>query len=89
MSQRTDPQLESAVGGLVRILKPREDFRRNERVDRHIDQKGGAVDPPAFDSAWDGNNPLLLGTYHLWVDGSGNLRKKNGKATSDTDGTVI
>lgn len=33
--------------------------------------------------------PLQLGTYHLWVDGSGRLRIKNGVPTSDTDGTVV
>jgi hypothetical protein len=31
----------------------------------------------------------LLGGYHLWVDGSGRLRIKNGAPTSDTDGTVV
>lgn len=89
MSQRTDPQLESAVGSLVRTIQPRDAFRRAERVDRAIDQKGGLVNPPAFDSAWDGNSPLLLGGYHIWIDATGDARIKNGKATSDTDGSVI
>jgi len=31
----------------------------------------------------------MLGTWHLWIDASGNLRKKNGKASSDTDGVVV
>lgn len=32
---------------------------------------------------------LQLGTYHLWVDGSGRLRIKDGAPTSSTDGTVV
>jgi hypothetical protein len=32
---------------------------------------------------------LLLGTTHLWIDGSGRLRIKSGAPTSDTDGAVV
>jgi len=32
---------------------------------------------------------LRLGNYRLWVDSTGDLRIKNGAATSDTDGTVV
>lgn len=32
---------------------------------------------------------LKLGGYYLWIDGSGNLRKKNGKPSGRTDGTII
>jgi len=35
------------------------------------------------------NGHLQLGTYHLWVDGSGRLRIKDGAPTSSTDGTVV
>lgn len=38
--------------------------------------------------SWDGNC-FILGSYYLWVDSSGDLRIKNGKPTSDTDGTVV
>jgi hypothetical protein len=34
-------------------------------------------------------NPLILGGYHLWVDGSARLRIKSGAPTSDTDGVVV
>jgi hypothetical protein len=37
---------------------------------------------------WDSAH-LVLGTYNIWVDASGNLRIKNGGPTGDTDGTVI
>jgi hypothetical protein len=37
---------------------------------------------------WDGRH-LLLGGYHLWVDGTGVLRIKFGAPTSATDGTVV
>jgi hypothetical protein len=37
---------------------------------------------------WD-DGPLILGVYRLWVDGSGNLRIKNGVPSSDTDGVVV
>lgn len=32
---------------------------------------------------------VLLGAYHLWVDGSGRLRIKSSAPASDTDGTVV
>jgi hypothetical protein len=32
---------------------------------------------------------LLLGTYHLWVDGSGKLRIKSSAPTTDTDGAIV
>jgi|GEM_PF-2239432 len=32
---------------------------------------------------------LKLGSYYLWIDSSGNLRKKNGKPSGLTDGTII
>ena len=37
---------------------------------------------------WDGGY-LMMGTYALWVDSTGDLRIKNGAPSSDTDGTVI
>lgn len=84
-----DERLVAAAMPIVRTMKPREDIRRAQRVDRGLDAKGNPIVSMAFDAAWDGNTPLRLGTYHLWVDGSGRLRVKNGKATSDTDGTVV
>ena len=38
--------------------------------------------------AWN-NNQLRLGSYYLWVDGTGDLRIKNGNPSSDIDGTVV
>jgi hypothetical protein len=32
---------------------------------------------------------LMIGIYHLWVDGTGDLRIKNSAPASDTDGTVV
>lgn len=32
---------------------------------------------------------IVLGTNHLWVDSTGDLRIKNGAPASDTDGTVV
>ena len=40
------------------------------------------------ESAWDAGH-LQLGSYHLWVDGSDDLRIKDGAPSSDTDGEVI
>jgi len=40
------------------------------------------------DDAWNAGH-FVLGAYHLWVDGSGRLRIKNGAPSSDTDGTVV
>lgn len=39
-------------------------------------------------AAWDGNHPILDG-YHLWVDGTGDLRINSGAPANDTDGTVV
>lgn len=38
--------------------------------------------------AWNGPH-LIMGTYHLWVDGSGALRMKNGVPLSDLDGNPV
>lgn len=38
--------------------------------------------------AWNGQR-MKLGSYQLWVDGSGRLRIKSGAPASDTDGTVV
>lgn len=39
-------------------------------------------------SSWNTQHLVMAG-YHLWVDGSGVLRIKNGQPTSGTDGTVV
>lgn len=39
-------------------------------------------------SAWDGFHPVL-GTHHIWIDATGDLRIKSSKPTSDLDGSVI
>lgn len=38
--------------------------------------------------AWDDGH-LVLGNYHLWVDGTGDLRIKSGAPTSATDGAIV
>lgn len=43
----------------------------------------------AWNSAGGWGGPLQLGSYSLWVDGSGRLRIKAGWPNSDTDGTVV
>lgn len=42
----------------------------------------------SFSSLWNGEFPMRMGTYHLWIAG-GQLRFKNGMATSAGDGTVV
>ena len=37
---------------------------------------------------WNTAHPVL-GTYHLWVDATGDLRIKNGAPTLDLDGTIV
>jgi hypothetical protein len=32
---------------------------------------------------------LRIGTYHIWVDSTGDLRIKDGAPSSDTDGTIV
>lgn len=41
-----------------------------------------------IDSSWNGKH-FIMGNYHFWVDSSGQLRIKNGKPTSDTDGEIV
>lgn len=38
--------------------------------------------------AWNAGH-LVLGSHHIWVDGSSRLRIKAGAPTADTDGTVV
>ncbi|RKN76008.1 hypothetical protein [Paenibacillus ginsengarvi] len=44
-----------------------------------------------FQSAWSTLDAggLRLGSYRLWVDGTGRLRMKNGDPASDTDGDIV
>jgi hypothetical protein len=42
-----------------------------------------------YTSEWDSVDMFKLGTYYLWIDSTGALRKKNGKPTSDTDGDLV
>jgi len=81
-------RLIAAAEPIVRVMKTREDFRRAERIERAIDQQGKPIVEQRFDATWDGNNPLMLGTYHFWIE-AGVLRVKNGKATSATDGVAV
>ena len=32
---------------------------------------------------------IAFGTWRMWIDSTGNVRKKNGIPTSDTDGTIV
>ena len=41
-----------------------------------------------YGGGWDGAH-LVLGSHHLWVDSTGDLRIKSSTPTSDTDGTVV
>jgi hypothetical protein len=45
--------------------------------------------PLRLGSAYNADNPLYLGTYRFWVDGSGNVRFKNGIPSSATDGNEL
>lgn len=38
--------------------------------------------------SWNGSH-MVMGTYHMWIDSTGDLRIKNGVPTGDTDGTVV
>ena len=37
---------------------------------------------------WDGAH-MIMGTYHLWIDATGDLRIKSSAPASDTDGAVV
>jgi hypothetical protein len=37
---------------------------------------------------WNGSH-IIMGSYHLWIDSTGDFRIKFGVPTSDTDGTVV
>jgi hypothetical protein len=57
-------------------------------IDMRKTRAGFSTPVTLFNSAWDVNQ-LRLGNYYLWVDGTGDLRIKNGAPSSDTDGTVV
>jgi hypothetical protein len=42
-----------------------------------------------YESEWDRNPKLQLSGYRFWIDGTGNLRMKNGIPLSDVDGVII
>jgi hypothetical protein len=51
-----------------------------------INPRGGTVQVST--GVWN-TGPMRMGTFYLWVDGSGRLRIKSGAPSSDTDGTVV
>ena len=51
-----------------------------------INPRGGTVQVST--GGWN-TGPMRMGTFYLWVDGSGRLRIKSGAPASDTDGTVV
>lgn len=55
-------------------------------VDIFLTAKG--VGSVHLGSAWNGPH-LVMGSYHIWIDGSGKLRYKAGSPGGDTDGTEI
>jgi len=74
----------------VNALRGRDTVRREQRVDRAVNNDGTLNLPDVLDvgGAWNGRH-LRMGLWHLWFDASGNLRKKNGAPTGDTDGAII
>jgi len=40
------------------------------------------------DDDWD-DQPVIIGSYYLWVDSTGDLRIKSSAPSSDTDGTIV
>lgn len=77
-------------------------FRPNDAEKMRIDKDGnvgiGTTSPgeklevngnmKISSGAWNSGH-LILGSYHLWVDSTGDLRIKSSAPTSDTDGTVV
>jgi hypothetical protein len=51
-----------------------------------IDENTGNMTIP--NGTWDTGH-LILGSYHIWVDATGDLRIKSSAPTSDTDGTIV
>lgn len=74
----------------IDALRGRDAVRREQRVERAIDNQGNVILPQVLDvgGAWNGRH-LRMGLWHLWIDASGNLRKKNGAPASDTDGVIV
>jgi hypothetical protein len=58
---------------------------------QHFEANATSTDQRAFiaGSVWNGGNLLQLGSYRLFVDGTGKLRMKNGVPASDIDGTIV
>lgn len=67
----------------------------NAQMDTAIVRHGEAIGGLATGHSWQvdtgqyDSGHLIMGGYHLWVDGSGRLRIKSGAPTSSTDGTVV
>ena len=83
-------RLVRAAMPIARMIRGRDDIRRAQRIDRAISNDGKPILPDVLDlgSHWDGRHPVM-GAWHLWIDASGNLRKKNGPPVSDTDGAIV
>lgn len=87
--QSTSGTVQNRLIGSTGTLNARADtairFQTLTGVDRaFVDANGLAISGGGWNSG-----RLRLGSYHLWVDATGDLRIKSSAPTSDTDGTVV
>lgn len=77
------------VGGRVYFGTGSSDINASPYIEN---VNGGAGTPAhnftAGDGAWNGSH-LIMGSYHFWIDATGDFRIKSGAPTSDTDGVVV
>lgn len=66
----------------------RADFDLLRRVSQLEQALAVQIERTDYDGVWNGS-PFIMGTYRLWLDGTGRLRVKNGAPSSITDGTVV
>ena len=85
---KADPVLKGLRIGRANLDIDNAPYLKTDYLDSEWQLTIGNGDLRLQNSSWDGNC-LILGTYYLWVDASGNLRIKNGKPTSDTDGVTV
>ncbi len=89
MPEPSERLLRAAIP-IARMIRGRDDIRRAQLVDRAISNDGKPILPDVLDlgSHWDDRHPVM-GAWHLWIDGAGRLRMKNGAPSGDIDGVVV
>lgn len=73
----------------IRLPQPTNAYESalNVQLNQYLNQLFNRIEQQQG-SKWNGLHPVM-GSYHLWIDSTGDLRIKASQPTSDTDGAIV